>query len=56
MLHRRGPDHHNAPSSWFSSLAAGNGKVIRRTTGTSRTATQALTAQKPHPCDREDRK
>ena len=48
-----GPDHHDAPSSWFSSLRPGNADATRRTTGTTgtiRTAIQALTAGKPHPC------
>jgi len=32
------------------SPAPGNQNAIRRTTGTSRTAIQTLTAEKPHPC------
>jgi len=47
MLHRRGSDHHDVPSSWFSSPGRRSQNVITRTTETTRTtrtAIQALTA------------
>ncbi len=49
MLHRRGPDHHECSIVVAGSQPPGNRNAIRRTTGTTRTATQALTAEKPYP-------
>jgi hypothetical protein len=46
MLHRRGCDHHDVPSSWFSRPPRGNRTANRRTTGTTcitRTVIQGLT-------------
>ena len=49
MLHRRCPDHHDAPSSWSAARPRGSRNAIRRTTGTTRTAIRVPTAEKPDP-------
>ena len=49
MPHRRGHDHHDAPSSWSAGPPGTRRPGPGATTGITRHASQTLTAEEPHP-------